>query len=341
MADVQDWMSLSKPDPEWEQAVKDQMGGQAPDLGLFPDIASLRTWITNAKQAMSAEMGSKIEGVKEHDEQVAMRDGHEITCRIYQPENPPSGGSPLAVIYHGGGWCIGGLENEELQCRLFASKLGVTSVNVDYRLAPEHQFPVPIQDAYDATKWAASNAATFGADPSTGFIIGGTSAGGNMTAVVAHLWRDDKATPSITGCLLMIPAYCDSKFFPDKYKADYKSFEQNKHAPILSEKAMDLFINNYIPNEDDRKDPLFSVLLWETGHSNLPPSYFQICGQDPLRDEALIFERIMREEEGTKTKVDVYPGLPHGFHSVVPTLKASGNFVQDTVNGVKWLLEQQ
>ena len=109
------------------------MGGQPPDIGAFPDIASLRKWITEAKEAMSAEIGGKIEGVKEHDEQVPTRDGSTITCRIYTAENPLSGGSPLAVIYHGGGWCIGGLENEELLCRRLTSEMGMTCVNVDYR----------------------------------------------------------------------------------------------------------------------------------------------------------------------------------------------------------------
>ena len=130
------------------------MGGKAPDLGVFPDIASMRSWITEAKKAMTAEMSPKITGVKEADHQVTMRDGTTITCRVYQPEQLSNmGGNPLAVIYHGGGWCIGGLENEELLCRLLTSKLGVVSVNVDYRLAPEHQFPVPVHDCWDATKW--------------------------------------------------------------------------------------------------------------------------------------------------------------------------------------------
>jgi acetyl esterase/lipase len=147
--------------------------------------------------------------------------------------------------------------------------------------------------------------------------------------------------PPLTGCLLIIPAYCYHKFFPEQYKDDYKSFEQNKNAPILSRKALCLFRDTYIPDEEQRKDSLFSPLLWPTGHSDLPPSFFQICGQDPLRDEALIFERIMREDEHIKTKVELYPGQPHGFHSVFPSMKASEKFVKDTLDGVKWLLEQK
>lgn len=148
-----------------------------------------------------------------------------------------SGGSPLAVIYHGGGWCIGGLENEELLCRLITSRLGFVSVNVDYRLAPEYQFPIPVEDCHDATKWAAANASSLGADPSKGFIISGTSAGGNMVAGVSHICRDEGLQPAITGCHLMIPALCFHKYVPEKYKKDYRSWEQNKDAEILSQDA--------------------------------------------------------------------------------------------------------
>ncbi|KAK0268104.1 hypothetical protein LTR91_016719 [Friedmanniomyces endolithicus] len=330
MAHITDWMATAKPDPEWEEA---------PDIGQFPDIASLRKWITQSKEDGAAEMGGSISGVKESDHQVEMRDGHKITCRTYHPES--SGGSPLFVMYHGGGWCIGGLENEELLCRLMTSKLGMTCVNVDYRLAPEHQFPVPILDCYDATKWAAENASTLGADPSKGFIVGGTSAGGNVSAVIAHMWRDAGDKPGLTGCHLMIPAICYGAFLPEKYRGECKSFEQNKNAPILSAKACDLFTDNYIPEMEDRKDPMFSPLLVPTGQKGLPASYFQICGMDPLRDEALVYERILRRDEGVQTKVDMYPGLPHGYWSIAPKLKVSEKFVQDSVKGAEWLLQQK
>lgn len=162
-----------------------------------------------------------------------------------------------------------------------------------------------------------------------------------MTAVVAHQCRDDKLSPPLTGLLFMIPAWCDSTCVPDHWKKDYGSMEQNKKAPILSWEAMDLFMNNYCPDVSQRKEPLMSVYLWQDSLKGLPPSYFQICGKDPLRDETLIVEREMREKHGIKTKVEVYPGLPHGFHSVMPTLKASEKFVNDSVEGVKWLLQEK
>jgi acetyl esterase/lipase len=75
---------------------------------------------------------------------------------------------------------------------------------------------------------AVENASSLGADPTKGFIIGGTSAGGNITAVVSLLARDDKLSPPITGTLLMIPFYVADTHVPDSWKADYQSWEQNK-----------------------------------------------------------------------------------------------------------------
>lgn len=80
-------------------------------------------------------------------------------------------------------------------------------------------------------------------------------------------------------------------------------------------------------------------MLFES-HNDLPATYFQICGMDPLRDEAYIYEEILREENGVKTKVDNYPGLPHGFWSYFPEAEFSKNFQQDCIAGMKWLLAQ-
>lgn len=166
------------------------------------------------------------------------------------------------------------------------AKLGMTVVNVDYRLGPEFQHPTAVLDCYDATKWAASNAASavLGADPSQGFIIGGTSAGGNMVAVVSHLWRDEGMQPPITGCHLMIPSLCNSQHYPEEYRDKLKSWDALPNAPLLSHKAANLFRDNYNPEYlDKRGDPLFSPLLWKSGHKGLGKQCFQIAGMDPLR----------------------------------------------------------
>lgn len=174
MATIDDWMSLSKPDPEWEevdpiliitcvkrwtdfvhQTARAKFGPGASTLALpgFPDVHIMREKLTAAKKAMTSQLGGKIDGVLERDHEVRMRDGATITCRTYEPAAKGSGPSGLFVVFHGGAWCIGGLENEELLCRLMTSTYGMVCVNVDYRLAPENKFPTGFHDCLDATRW--------------------------------------------------------------------------------------------------------------------------------------------------------------------------------------------
>lgn len=97
--------------------------------------------------------GEEITYVEE-DRQIPVRDGSTITIRIHKPKTLPGDGCPIFVVYHGGGFCLGGLDNESILCRNF-TRLGGIAVNVDYRLAPEHPFPVGVNDAYDALKWVS------------------------------------------------------------------------------------------------------------------------------------------------------------------------------------------
>jgi acetyl esterase/lipase len=120
---------------------------------LAGDVHELRKVLSERKKALSAAHSTGTNGVEEEDITVPARDGHPIPIRIYKPTSPPAGGSPLVIFLHGGGFALGGLENEELNCRLFAQELGCTCVNIDYRLAPEHPFPTPLLDSWDATKW--------------------------------------------------------------------------------------------------------------------------------------------------------------------------------------------
>jgi acetyl esterase/lipase len=152
------------------------------------------------------------------------------------------------VMLHGGGWVLGGIDSEALLCRQWAEQLNGVAMNVDYRLAPEFKFPVPVYDCYDAVKWAASSSDVHGGDLSKGFIVAGVSAGANMAATVTHLARDEKLVPQITGCWLSVPSLLSPEVVPDKYKQDYLSREQNKDAPILNEGALALFRSERIPN---------------------------------------------------------------------------------------------
>ncbi|KAG7095613.1 hypothetical protein E1B28_006338 [Marasmius oreades] len=235
------------------------------------------------------------------------------------------------------GWAFGDVHGDDYTLRRLAVDYRLAVINYEYRLAPEHPFPTAPDDCFKAFKYFAANPDLLSADFSKGLIVGGSSAGANLAAVLVHLVRDDphlKDTP-ITGQLLVIPALVHPKAYPEKFKSSLLSMEQNKDAPILPKAMIETFYNWYkaVPT-----DPKTSPLLYPS-HEGLPPAYFQICGLDPLRDEGLLYEKILKQV-GVRTKLEVYPGVPHGFLSVARDITLGKKYLNDFRLGVEWLLRE-
>ena len=124
-----------------------------------------------------------------------------IPIRLYTPEGP--GPFPLVVFFHGGGFVVGNLDNDDMICRSLCHGADCVVVSVDYRLAPEHKFPAAPDDCLAATRWAAEHAVEFNADPAR-IALAGDSAGGNLAAVTAMRIRDEGG-PRLRGQLLIYP----------------------------------------------------------------------------------------------------------------------------------------
>lgn len=216
--------------------------GTATPNAFKPDtnIPRLRAYLLDRKREFVARKTKDDGSYIEEDIQIPVRDGTTIAARIHKPATPPADGSPIFVMYHGGGFCLGGLDNETLLLRRW-TQLGGVAVNVDYRLAPEHQFPVPVEDAYDALKWTAANFDKLGANPKKGFILGGNSAGANFASVLSLLYLKEQHFPRLTGLYLSILPCMHLDIVPEKYKHLYLSREQNKDAPGLNYDAMVMF----------------------------------------------------------------------------------------------------
>lgn len=275
-------------------------------------------------------------GVKQRETRFRAEDGTNLKAMIYEPASPSvaARGRPLVVLIHGGGFCVGVPENEEITARNLVQAYGVVAVSIDYRHAPEHKFPCAVTDAWSGLKWAAANAYALGADPQAGFIVGGTSAGGNIAAVLAHIARDEGLHPPLTGQYLAIPAIGRDQDIPAQYQDRLLSWGKYRDNATLTVASINAVLGMYEP---DVKDYRFNIVNHPEGHERLPPAYFQVAGGDPLRDQALVYETILRENQ-ISTKLDIYPGLPHGFWSAFPSLTSSRKFRREQVGGIGWLL---
>ncbi|RYP41364.1 hypothetical protein DL769_011572 [Monosporascus sp. CRB-8-3] len=217
--------------------------------------------------------------------------------------------------------------------RTIAALYGTVVVNTSYRLAPKYKFPTAAQDTFDILHCIIQNADTLCADPTKGFVLTGGSAGGNLAAVTAQKWRSTGASPPLTGVSLMVPWLLAPEIVPEEYKELWFSREQNADAMLLDKQAMDHMFASYEP---DVRSSDFSPFNAKAPHEGLPPVHIQVCGSDPLRDDGMVYEKALRAH-GVKTRLDVYPGVPHGFH-VFPGLELAKTAFVDTVLGIGWLL---
>mgnify|MGYP004505050337 CR=1 FL=1 len=205
-----------------------------------------------------------------------------------------------------------------------------------HSLAPEHKFPIGVNDCYDALLWAISNAETLEADPKRGLIVGGASAGGNIAAVLALLSRENRLDPPVTGQYLCVPALLPNTSVPPHLIHLYESRLNNLNDPIIKGGLQPGAIEAIY--EPETKSPLWDPYNHPAGHERVAKVFFQVGGLDPLRDEAVLYDRKLREA-GVLTRFELYSGYGHMFWTNYPELVESDKFVEDTLKGVKWLLE--
>jgi acetyl esterase len=227
----------------------------------------------------------------------------DIPVRVYTPQGRAP--FPVLVYLHGGGWVIGSLDTHDPLCRYLANAAGCVVVSVDYRLAPEHPYPAAPEDAYAATRWVAANAEAVGGDPSR-LAVGGDSAGGNLSAVVALMARD-RGGPRLVFQLLVYPV-------TDAPSSDHASYRENAEGYLLTRAAMDWFWDHYCAERADRADPYLCPLCAKDV-SRLPPALVITAEFDPLRDEGEAYAARLREAGG-RVELRRYPGMIHGFFSM-------------------------
>jgi acetyl esterase len=239
----------------------------------------------------------------------------DIPVRIYWPPVAQHSDLPIVVFYHGGGWSIGDLATHDSVARAHAVGTEAIVVSVDYRLAPEHPFPAGVDDCWAALQWVGEHAAELGGDPGR-IAVAGDSAGANLSAVVAHLARDNGG-PALAFQLLWYPSVTGDLSLP--------SFTENADAPVLDRGVIDAFLAWYVPGVDLSDPTTLPVTLAPanaTDFSGLPPAYIATAEHDPLRDDGAHYARLL-SAAGVPAELSNEPTLVHGFVSVALLIPAA------------------
>ncbi len=229
--------------------------------------------------------------------------GTEIPLRVYAPITRDRGPAPALVFFHGGAFVLGDRYTEELRCLRYAAEAGCVVVSVDYRLAPEHPFPAGVDDCYAGLEWTVAHAAELGIDPGR-VGVGGSSAGGALTAAVALMARD-RGGPALAVQILNYPVIDDRM-----QSASMRAFHST---PMWTSGSNADMWEHYLGDPSERGEvSAYAAPGRATDLRGLPAAYVLTAELDPLRDEGIAYAtRLM--EAGVPTELHTVAGACHGF----------------------------
>ena len=227
----------------------------------------------------------------------------EVLATLYIPADVPEP-SGLLVYFHGGGFSVGSRVSHDPIARYLACHAGTRVLSVEYRRAPEHQFPAPVEDALAAFEYARDHACDLGVDPAH-IAIGGDSAGGNLAAVTTQqVVRRGGTAPSLQ--LLIYPATDLSTRRPSR--------DLFAEGSTFTERNLQWVMANYIPAGTDLTDPRLSPQHGDV--TGLPPAYIASAGFDPVRDDGEAYADKLRAG-GIPVALSRQADLPHGYLNFV------------------------
>ncbi len=239
-----------------------------------------------------------------------------IPIRLYRPTGCKGQGA--FVYLHGGGFVSGDLETHAAPLRALANRSRQTVIAVDYRLAPEHQYPIGLEDCVAAATWTDAHAAELHIDPKR-ISVGGDSSGGALAVGVA-LSAHGRGTLKFSKLILIYPNadLCDDRVYPSI----------DERAPRPSWRAdMERYFRAYVPADTDRRSGLLSP-VYATYAVDFPSTFIALAEADPLFDEGQRLAAVMTQA-GVKVTTQIYRGMIHGFFQMAGVLDAGRQLVDD------------
>jgi acetyl esterase len=234
-----------------------------------------------------------------HERDLSLPGPHgQVPCRLYLPDNVER--PPLMIYAHGGGFMQGSLPSWDAMLRELVRQSGVAALSVDYRLSPEHRFPVAFEEVVAMVRLAAREGNRLGIDPAR-LAVGGDSAGANLALAAAVALRD--AGERALGCMLLIYG-CFST------DTESESWQRFGRGAGLSQTQMRWIWETYLESPKQQKDWRATPASAEL--SGLPPAHLIVGSLDPLLDDSHRLAARLKEA-GVPCELSVYEGLNHGF----------------------------
>ncbi|MFF4402493.1 alpha/beta hydrolase [Streptomyces sp. NPDC001480] len=314
-------MALSL-DPEIAEALAPMAGAMAdatpPAVG---DVAAQRAlWEPIIGAAGTAQPIPA--DVKTSEHHATADDGAQIAMRWYVKDGAAPG--PAVVFFHGGGYIFGHIDLFDGPVARYVSASGVPMLSVDYRRAPEHPFPTPLEDAYAALRWLHEHATELGVD-SDRIGVMGDSAGGGLAAAVSILARQ-RGGPHIARQILIMPMLDDRVPTPDPHIAPYLLWSYDD-----SRTAWPALLGEAAGGPDVPATAAPARLEDATG---LPPAYIEVGQLDLFRDEDTAYATTL-SRAGVPVEFHLHPGAPHEFDAIAFTSDVARRAIADRVRVLK------
>lgn len=269
-------------------------------------VAHMRAMMAAGRPSTSdLELGG---AVRVHEDTIpGPANAPDITVLVMSPVRS-AGPRPAVYHVHGGAMVAGDRYLSAEMLARWVVELGVVVVSVEYRLAPEHPHPAPVEDCYAGLEWLARNSERLDVDPRR-LVVVGSSAGGGLAAATALLARDRNG-PALSHQILSCPMLDDrmttpSSHMPDADSATFRQSIANAWAALLGATA------------DGADDLIYAAPARARDLSGLPPTYIDVGGSEIFRDEAVEYATRL-SHAGVPVELHVWPGVFHGFSSLVP-----------------------
>ncbi len=226
----------------------------------------------------------------------------ELNTYVIEPKKS-NNHMPCLVFFHGGGFMIKASGAHYKIAKEYAEKLPCKVVYVDYRLAPKHPFPIPVEDCFETYQWVLDNVDMLGIDKSR-IVIGGDSVGGNLATAVTLMARDRRMQLPIAA-LLIYPAI-DRRMITESMK---KYTDTPVWDARLNQMMWNAYLNGQMPEHIEYASPIEA-----TSFENFPESYIEVAEYDCLRDEGIMLSERLKEE-GVGVELHEVKNACHGFET--------------------------